>query len=195
MMMNSDPYAERTVCSCLISNPYMSNWNSAQGSYIGFFFFYFFTLKCFLCLYSGPCAWIWRRTIRKTARKSEVASTDLHCWDRLGECCKFVFVPNPCAGFSMQGKVNWLHLLLQRKKITGQIVCVGGQKHTPCKVWYPGSSLSLWKRNAHLPSGKICFLWRSDPAEFQVPRAQGRVSLKAAHTEVSLLCSMVLNCL
>lgn len=95
----------------------------------------------------------------------------------------------------MQGKVNGLHLPLQRKKITGQIAYVGGQKHTLCKVWYLVCSLSLWKSNAHLQSGKIWFLWRSDPSEFQVPRAQGRVSLKPAHTEVSLLCSVGLNCL
>lgn len=95
----------------------------------------------------------------------------------------------------MQWKVNWLHLLLQRKTITGQIAYVEGQKHTLCKVWYLVCSLSLWKSNAHLRSGKVWFLWRSGLAEFWVLRVQGRVSLKPAHTEVSLLCSMELNCL
>lgn len=75
----------------------------------------------------------------------------------------------------------------------GKIAYVGRQKHTLCKVWYLVCSLSLWKSNVRLQSGKIWFLWRSDPAEFQVPRAQGRVSLKPARTEVSLLCSMGLT--
>lgn len=57
-MINSDPYAERTVCSCLVSNPYMNNWNAAQGICIYFiylfFFCYFFSLRHCLCLYLGP---------------------------------------------------------------------------------------------------------------------------------------------
>lgn len=73
MMINSDPYTARTACSCLISNPYMSNWNAAQGSYIYFFFLLHFTEALSLPIFR-PCAWIWRRPMYNAARKSEVAS-------------------------------------------------------------------------------------------------------------------------
>lgn len=134
MMINSDPYAERTVCSCLISNPYMSNWNAAQGSCIYFFFFFFLLLlteALSLPIFS-PCARIWRRPMYNAARKSKVASFDLHCWDRLmGEHCKSSLVPNPLTdSFPCRGRWIGFFFYYEEKKSLDKLPMWEG-KSTP----------------------------------------------------------------
>lgn len=200
MMINSDRYAERTVCSCLISSPCMSHWNAAQGGCIYFYYYHFFLLLITEALslpIFRPCAWIWRRPVHNSVRKSKVVSFYLYCWDRLmGKHCKSLLVLNLLTCHSLSGGRWIVFFFCDGEKITRWIVCMWEDKSSPyVKFWYLACSLSLWKSNTHLQTGEVCSLWRSDPSQFWVPRAQGMASLKPAHTGcMSLLCPIGLTC-
>lgn len=159
MMINSDPYAERTVCSCLISNPYMSNWNAAQGSCIYFFFFYFYSLKHFLCLYSGPLhgfggdQYITLPESQKLLPLISTVGTDW--WGSIVSPHLYLILLQIVFH---AGEGELVSFSTTKKKITGQIAYVGGRKHPQHKACFLACSPSLWKSDAHLQIGKICSL-------------------------------------
>lgn len=155
-----------------------------------YFFYYFFSLKHFLCLYLGPMhsfegdQYI---TLPESQKLLPLIST-------LQTASLLVSSPLTDSSVCRGGWIGSF-IYYEEKEITGHIAYVGGQKHPLHKAWYLAYSLSLWKSNAHSQIGKICAFWRNNPAQFQVLRAPGMAPLKLAHTGcMSLLCPIGLAC-
>lgn len=108
-----------------------------------------------------PCAWIWRRPVHNSVRKPKVVSFCLYCWDRLmGKHCKSSLVLNPLTCHSLAGGRWIIFFFCCGEKITRQIVYMWEGKSSPyIKFWYLACSLSLWKSNTHLQTGKVCSLF------------------------------------
>lgn len=76
--------------------------------------------------------------------------------------------------------MNWFLFLQWR--ITGQIDYVGGKSPHYIQSDTSPALFAIWKFNARLQIGKICFLWRSDPAQVQVLKTWSTAFLQAART-------------
>lgn len=124
-----------------------------------FFFFYFYLLKHFLCLYSGPVhgfggdQYITLPESQKLLPLISTVGTDW--WGSIVSphlhliLLQIVF---------HAGEGELVSFSTMKKKITGQIAYVGGQKHPQHKACFLACSPSLWKSDAHLQIGKICSL-------------------------------------